>query len=157
MERAALQMVRLASVLAATLALAPAGAAATALHPTDAGSTAAFDVHRFGQPLTEAEQREMEGYLWWSVAFGVADAIWNYAGSHPFQPRSTRYWAGMALSATAGATVGGFAGAYIRAIQAATTLSRSSRAGLTLYGYVRTKAYNHGLGLFYRGYSHRDW
>ena len=111
-----------------------------------------FEAQRFGVPLSPREQEQLEGYFWWSVAFGTMDALWRYAETYEFRPRSWRYWSGMAAAAAIGGTVGAFSGGYASAVQAAGRLGRWAGAGLRLYGYARTKALNEAI---YRGQAYR--
>lgn len=137
-----------------TFATGPASADAFLAHsmlarpamPEDAAMRGVdFDVQRFGVPLGPDEQEQLEGHFWWSVAFGVMDALWRYASSREYRPRSWRYWGGMATAAAIGGTVGAFSGGYASAIRAAEPLGRWASAGLRLYGYVRTKALNEAI------------
>lgn len=139
----------------------PAGLAATSAVPgwpgPDAGVDEAdgFDPGQFGRLLSEPEQERWEGRFWWSVAFGVADAVWRYGSSRPFEPQSWRYWAGMAAAGAAGGTVGALSGSYQYAVRSVQGLGPWAQAGLRLYGYVRTKAMNEAFQLGLRRLQHR--
>ena len=104
-----------------------------------------FEAQRFGVPLSPDEQEQLEGYFWWSVAFGMMDALWRYASTREYRPVSWRYWGGMVAAAAIGGTVGAFSGGYANAVQAAGPLSRWASAGLRLYGYARTKILNEAI------------
>ena len=122
--------------------------------PGAAGSGSDFQAARFGEVLDPAGQEAWEGYFWWAVGFGMADAVWRYASTQPYQPGSWRYWGGMAVAAGLGGTVGAFSGGYASVVQAAGPLSRWASAALRVYGYARTKALNEAIRL---GQSSYRW
>lgn len=130
--------------------LAGGDAVSTGLHHLEDG----FDVRQFGQPLSEQEQQQLEGRFWWSVAFGAADAMWKYGTSRPFQPRSWKYWAGMAATGAMGATIGALTGGYQRALQVAQPAERWLAGTLKLYGYLRTRVLNEAV---HRGVKELPW
>lgn len=141
-----------AFVIARATGFGPTGVASSppAREPAEVAGVG-FEAQRFGVPLSPREQEQLEGYFWWSVAFGMMDAVWRYAAAYEFRPRSWRYWGRMAAAAAIGGTVGAFSGGYASAVQAAGRLGRWAGASLRLYGYARTKALNEAI---YRGQAY---